>query len=135
MPCFGTGSTLENAKRWLAGMETYSADQQLATLLVTCEIPRSTKILKTLNDKKAAIKDSLKKDAYLSHVMEIAILNHGKKPEPAVAPKRKRLSASALNGGDLSTDLCCLSPARGRRPRVFPPLSGSEWLVMAPLQD
>jgi len=126
--------TLENAKRWLAGMETYSADQQLATLLVTCEVPRSTEILKILNDKKAAIKDSLKKDTYLSHVMEIAMLNHGKKPEPAVAPKRKRLSASALNGKKNYRETCvaCHQPEGEGTPRVFPPLSGSEWLTRNP---
>jgi putative membrane-bound dehydrogenase-like protein len=126
--------TLENAKKWLSSMESYSSDQQLAVLLHACEVARNTEILKILKDKKVVLNEGLKKDEYLSHVMEIAILNHGKKADTVVVAKRNPLSTSAKRGKEVYKLTCvaCHQPDGEGTPKVFPPLSGSDWLTRNP---
>lgn len=126
--------TAENAIKWLAGIEKYNSDQKLATLLLACDVDRNQEIFKILNEKKLAIQDGLSKDVYLSHVMEIAIRNHGEKQEVVAAPVKKPLSDSAIRGKEIYARTCvaCHQPEGEGTPKVFPPLSASEWLKRNP---
>ncbi len=131
---YNSDPTAENAIKWLRWLEGYGVDEQLAVLLLVCDVPRDAEILATLREKRVLLAERLAGDGYLSHVMDIAILNHAEKKEAKVVVKRKPLSVSAMRGKAIYKKTCvaCHQPDGAGSPGVFPPLSGSDWLARNP---
>jgi len=126
--------TFENSKKYLSNLNLRSPDEQLAALLLTCDVNRNPELLKILTTEKAAMKEGWDKDDILKRAMNLAILSHGKQADTIPKPKRVALSQSAKQGEEIYKQTCvaCHQPSGNGTPGVFPPLSGSEWLTRNP---
>ncbi len=126
--------TLQNAKKWLSKLNTRDPHEQLAALLLACDVDENPELLKILKAEQSAMKSGWDKDDLLKRAMAIAILSHGKKAVAIKGSKRVPLTASAKRGEEVYKLTCvaCHQPNGEGAPGVFPPLSGSDWLTRNP---